>query len=264
MPNKPIGYIVWLTAMCLAAVLITVGIFSLLVPIPSRETPFYFAISALCAAELICFAWLANYRLSRFYHVRASGATRITIHVLIVAYFFLTLIFALVLAPSPEDKTRFFNAVTLVYAAFVFLLLFAAGMLYAKDINLQAETAEIRGESRSSKLMQADVEGICMSLRESAKANSGDVAAVDRVVKKMEALQTSLQYAPGKKPGTPEEDERSIEDINNKINSRLDALRQSIGNMDGPDGFGEKLNGVDSTVNEIEMLLKQRQQRLLV
>ena len=34
--------------------------------------------------------------------------------------------------------------------------------------------------------------------------------------------------------------------------------------MDGPGGFDEKLKGVDATVNEIEMLLKQRQQRLLV
>ena len=264
MPKKPIGYIIWLTAMSLAAVLITVGIFSLLVPLESRGTPFYFAISALCAAELICFAWLVNYRLSRFFQIRASGATRITIHVLIVAYFFLTLIFALVLAPSPEEKARFFNAVTLVYAAFVFLLLFAAGMLYAKDINLQAETAEIQSESRSLKLMQVDIEGICMSLRESAKANSADVAAVDRVVKKIEALKTSLQYAPGKKPGTAEEDEQSIEDINEEINARLNELTQNVADMDGPDGFGDKLNAVDATVNQIEMLLKKRQQRLLV
>ena len=264
MENKPIGYIVWLAVMCLVAVSITVALFLVLVPLASRGYAFYFAVSVLCAAELVCFAWLVNYRLSRFYEIRISGATQITIHVLIGVYFLVTVIFALVLAPSPSESKGFFDAVTLVYAASVFALLLAASMLYAKDIGLQAEGAAIRAESRPLRLLEVDVEQICMTLRDSAKASSTDPAAVDRVVKKIEALRTSLQYAPPKKPGTLEEDERSIEDINNKINSRLKALTQSVANMGGPDGFGEKLNALDSTVNEIEMLLKQRQQRLLV
>jgi len=264
MSDKPIGYIVWLAVMCLVAVSITVALFLVLVPLASRGYAFYFAVSVLCAAELVSFAWLVNYQLSRCYEIRISGATQVTIHVLIGVYFLVTVIFALVLSPSPSESKGFFNAVTLVYAMSVFALLLAASMLYAKDISLVAEGAEIRAESRPLRLMEVDAEQICMTLRESAKKNSGDVAAVDRVVKKIEGLRTSLQYAPGKKPGTLEEDERSIEDINNKINSRLDALRQGIADMGGPDGFGEKLNTVDSTVNEIEMLLKQRQQRLLV
>ena len=264
MSNRPIGYIVWLAVMCLAAVSITVALFLVLVPLSSRGYAFYFAVSVLCAAELVCFAWLVNYRLSRFYEIRISGATQITIHVLIGVYFLVTVIFALILAPSPSESKGFFNVVTLVYAMSVFALLLAASMLYAKDISLVAESVQIRTQSRPLRVLEVDTEQLCMTLRESAKKNSGDVAAVDRVVKKIEGLRTSLQYAPGKKPGTLEEDERSIEDINNKINSRLEALRQSIANMGGPDGFGEKLSGVDSTVNEIEMLLKQRQQRLLV
>ena len=264
MQNKPIWYIVWLAVMCLVAVSITVAIFLVLVPPASRGYAFYFAVSVLCAAELVCFAWLVNYRLSTFYEIRISGATQITIHVLIGAYFLVTVIFALILAPSPSESKGFFNAVTLVYAASVFALLLAASMLYAKDIGLQAEGAAIRAESRPLRVLELDVEQICMTLRESARKNAGDVAAVERVVKKIEGLRTSLQYAPGKKPGTLEEDERSIEDINNKISSRLEALTKSTGNMGGPDGFGQKLSAVDSTVNEIEMLLKQRQQRLLV
>lgn len=264
MENKPIGYIVWLAVMCLVAVSITVALFLVLVPLASRGYAFYFAVSVLCAAELVCFAWLVNYRLSGFYEIRISGATQITIHVLIGVYFLVTVIFALILAPTPSESNRFFNAVTLVYAASVFALLLAASMLYAKDISLVAENAEIRAQSRPLRLLEVDVEQICVTLRESARKNSGDVAAVDRVVKKIEALRTSLRYAPGKKPGTLEEDERSIEDINNKINGRLGALTQSVANMGGPDGFGQKLSAVDSTVNEIEMLLKRRQQQLLV
>lgn len=264
MQNKPIGYIVWLAVMCLVAVSITVALFLVLVPLASRGYPFYFAISVLCAAELVCFAWLVNYRLSTFYEIRISGATQITIHVLIGVYFLVTVIFALILAPSPSESKGFFNAVTLVYAASVFALLLAASMLYAKDIGLVAENAQIRAQSRALRVLELDADQLCMTLRDSAKKNSGDVAAVDRVIKKIEGLRTSLQYAPGKKPGTLEENQRSIEDINAKISSRLDALTKSIANMGGPDGFGERLAGVDSTVNEIEMLLKQRQQRLLV
>ncbi|MBN2271035.1 MAG: hypothetical protein JXN61_10495 [Sedimentisphaerales bacterium] len=264
MQNKPIGYIVWLAVMCLVAVSITVALFLVLVPLASRGYPFYFAISVLCAAELVCFAWLVNYRLSTFYEIRISGATQITIHVLIGVYFMVTVIFALVLAPSPSESKGVFNAVTLVYAASVFALLLAASMLYAKDIGLVAERAEIQAQSRPLRLLEVDVEQICMTLRDSARKNSGEVAAVERVVKKIEGLRTSLQYAPGKKPGTLEEDERNIEAINNKISSRLEALTQSIADMSGPEGFARKLGAVDSTVNEIEMLLKQRQQRLLV
>src|SRR3990172_8962171 len=249
MQNKPIGYIVWLAIMCLVAVSITVALFLVLVPLASRGYAFYFAVSVLCAAELVCFAWLVNYRLSRFYEIRISGATQITIHVLIGAYFLVTVIFALILAPSPSESKGFFNAVTLVYAASVFALLLAASMLYAKDIALVAENVRIRAQGRALRVLELDAEQICMTLRDSARKNSGDVAAVDRVVKKIEGLRTSLQYAPGRKPGTLEEDERRIEDINNKINSGLEALTQSVANMGGPDGFGQKLNAVDSTVN---------------
>ena len=68
----------------------------------------------------------------------------------------------------------------------------------------------------------------------------------------------------GKKPGTFEQDDRSIEDINDKINSQITTLTQRVADMGGPDGFDEKLKAVDTIVNEIEMLLKQRQQQLLV
>jgi len=265
MRNSPIGYIVWLAIMCLAAVGITVGIFCLLVPVPSREAPFYFAVSLLCAAELVGFAWLANYRLSRHFRIRVGGATQITIHFLIVVYFVLTLVFALVLAPSAEDSRRFFNGVTLAYAAFVFILLFGAGMLYAKDINLRGEAAEIRGESRGLKVMQVDVERLCGALRESASANPGDAARVERVVKKIEALRTSLEYAPGGKPGTLEEEsERSVSDVNEKIAGQLNELMQGAAAAGGGERLADKLDAIESVVNNIEMLLKERQQQLLV
>jgi len=264
MENKPIGYIVWLAVMCLVAVSITVAIFLVLVPLASRGYAFYFAVSVLCAAELVCFAWLVNYRLSRFYEIRISGATQITIHVLIGVYFLVTVIFALVLAPSPSEGKGFFDAVTLVYAASVFALLLAASMLYAKDIGLQAEGAAIRAESRPLRLLEADVEQICMTLRDSARASSTDPAAVDRVVKKIEALRTSLRYAPPRKPGTLDESgERSVRDINKKITSQFDELTQSAANIGG-ERLGEKLAAIESTVNQIEMLLKRRQQQLLV
>jgi len=264
MSNKPIGYIVWLAVMCLVAVSITVALFLVLVPLASRGYAFYFAVSVLCAAELVCFAWLVNYQLSRSYEIRISGVTQITIHVLIGVYFLVTVIFALILAPSPSESKGFFNAVTLLYAMSVFALLLAASMLYAKDISLVAESAQIRAQSRPLRLMEVDVEQICMTLRESAKKNSGDAAAVDRVAKKIEALRTSLQYAPGMKPGTLEEDQRSVQDINEKINSELSALTQCVADAGAGGGFGDKLDAIDSTVEKIEMLLKQRQQRLLV
>ena len=264
MENKPIGYVVWLALMFLAACLITIAIFLVMVSSKDRGAGFYLGVSALCAAEFVCFAWLANYRLSRYYKIRISGATQITIHVLIGAYFFMTVVFALVLAPSPSQSEGFFNAVSLLYAALTFLLLLAASMLYAKDIGLQAEGAAIRAESRPLRLLDVDVEQICMTLLDSAKASSTDSAAVDRVVKKIEALRTSLQYAPPRKPGTLDESgERSVRDINKKITNQFDELTQSAGNISG-ERLGEKLAAIESTVNQIEMLLKQRQQQLLV
>ncbi|MBN2137902.1 MAG: hypothetical protein JW720_08845 [Sedimentisphaerales bacterium] len=265
MPNKPILYIVWLAGMCLAAVAITVGLFSVMIPPQSRETPFYFALSILCAAELVGFAWLAGYSLSKHFQIRISGATRITIHVLIGAYFLITLLFALGIAPAPEDAGRILNGVTLVYAALVFVLLFAAGMLYARDIGLRTETAADGAESRDLKLVKLDVETIRTALRESAKMHSADAAAVERVAKKIEAIATSLQYAPGAKPAAAEEDGwRSVQDLNDKIKSEIETLSRTVADMSDPATFEEKLNAVDATANKIETLLKQRQQQLLV
>ena len=264
MQNKPIGYVVWLAVMFLAATLITTAIFLAMVPSGDRGAGFYLGLSALCAAEFVCFAWMANYRLSRHYKLRISGATQIIIHILIGIYFLVTVVFAIVLAPSHPESEGFFNAVSLSYAALTFLLLLGASMLYARDISLQAEGAAIRAESRPLRLLETDVEQICATLRESARGGSSDAAAVDRLVKKIEALRTSLQYAPPKKSGTLDENgERSVREINKKIAGELSELSKSAADL-GSGQPGQKLGAIESTVNRIEMLLKERQQQLLV
>jgi hypothetical protein len=73
---RVIGYIVWLAIMCLVGVAITVALFLELVPLAKRGDGFYLVVSMVCAAELVCFAWLVNYRLSRFYEYSNRAAPR--------------------------------------------------------------------------------------------------------------------------------------------------------------------------------------------
>ncbi len=267
MKNQPVaGTLVWTSVLFLLASLIIVAIFLTAVPPSGRNTGFYVWLATLCMATFVCFAWTTNYTISRRTGRRASGAVMVMVHFLIVLWFIITVILAFVGAKWSAESGRYTDTLGLMYAALTFMFLLGASALYRRDLAVQQEDRVTQVQRVRLQVHTEEVNQVCYDLRKWANENADHTVAVDRLVKKLEGVRTSLDFSPPGKIGTLEEsDGRNVHEINNKIVTVLEELKSRLAELQrGSSDPAERLAGIDNITNRIESLLRQRQQQLLI
>jgi len=266
--RQPIlGSLLWITVLFLLGALITISAFMLLVPPERRGTGFFLALTAICAAEFVGFAWTANYFLSLRSDFRVSGATQILIHLLIVGWFVITVLFSLVMAPasSAQGDPSWTRWVIVIYVALTFLYFVAAIALYSRDATLQAVDRLTQGERQELQVRVGDVDRAVLAIRNWAKQAPDQSAAADRLVKRLDGIRTGLQYAPPAKAGAMEESgPRSVQAVNAQIGKQLEELGACVAGFGGSaDAASRSAGAVGGILDQIDSLLEQRQQLLL-
>jgi hypothetical protein len=219
----------------------------------------------LCGGEFIIFAWTVNYGISR--HGRGlTGATLRIIHLMMIWWFVIALPLATVGGLMGWRYSRWHDLVAELFAIMTFLFFVGATMIYAKDLELQAEDRATQPERVELQVWVTAVEQAGEELRRFAAEHADHVVPVDRLIKKLDALRTSLQHAPPGKFGVHEEDSgRSASQYNARIVVILEELQAKVTKAcAGGEETPARLRELDELANRFESLLRQRQQFLLV
>jgi len=267
MKKQPVaGTLIWLTILFMLTTLVIMAIFLTSVPPEGRNTGFYVWMMAVCTAALVCFLWTANTVLAARCGRRASGAALLTIHGMIAVWFCITLVLAFVGAQWSAATGQYTDKLAILYAAMTLLMLMGASALYARDMAVQREDAAAQPQRKELQLEVVDVEEICSNLRAWAADNGEHVTAVDRLVKMIEGIRTSLDFAAPGKVGTLEEGAgQDVHDLNVKIIATLEELGSRVAELQqGSSDPGERIEGMTEVVRRIESMLKKRQQHLLI
>ncbi|MFH0965819.1 MAG: hypothetical protein V2A58_17620 [Planctomycetota bacterium] len=257
--------VIWLSVMFLAAAIITILAFLTAVSPADRHRPFYIWMAVACAAEFVLFAWTANWSVSRRSPGTITGATRIMIHVLIVIWFLVTLVTAFVATHPRQEQSYYNDRIAIAYAAFTLLFFFGSYLLYAKDLVIQREDRIAQADRLELRAHVADVEEVAQSLRRIADRNPDSAVAIDRLLKRLDAVRTGLDFAPPGKIGTWEEDgARHVDEINARIIGELQELTKSVSDLEsGAGSFADGSARLDAVVGRIESSLRRRQHQLL-
>lgn len=260
------GTLLWLAIMFMLTTLIIIATFLTAVPPEARNTGFYTWMLTVCTAAFVCFMWTANYVISWRGGRRASGATMLTIHGLIVVWFVITLILAMVGAQWSARSGQYTDWLAIIYAALTLLLLMGASALYARDLAVQREDDVGQSQRRELQVEVVDVDEICRSLRAWSADNDSHAVVVDRLVKTLEGIRTSLDFAAPGKVGTLEEGlGRDVHDINVKIATTLGELAPRLAELRrGSSDPAERIEGMAEVARRVDSLLRKRQQQLLI
>lgn len=266
MSRQPVaGAIIWWIAVMFGlAELITITIFHVTVSPECWNTQFYLWMCAVLAAEFVVFAWTANYALAARYGRGAqSGAVLIQLHLMALAWLVLTIALAVV-ATSPTSQGSY--TLGIVYAILTFFFLLGGSALFFKDLALRREDRVTQAQRVELQVRVGDVEQFCQDLRGWTARNPAQLVAVDRLVKRLEGIRTSLDFAPPGKSGTLEEGRnRDVFDLNAEIAAAADTFRNELQPLLAGSGDpAGRLAALDATAGSIESLLRRRQQRLLV
>ena len=257
--------VVWLSVMFLAAAIITIFAFLTAVPPADRGRPFYIWMAVACAAELLFFAWTANWSISRRSPGTTTGATRVMIHVLIAVWFLITLVTAFVATHQRQEMSYYNDRIAIAYAALTLLFFFGSYLLYAKDLTIQREDRITQADRLELRAHVADVEKVSDSLRRLGADSPDSALVLDRLAKRLDAVRTGLDFAPPGKIGALEEDgDRHVDEINARIIGEIRELAESVRDLEAGAGpFDDRVAPVDSIVARIESSLRQRQHQLL-
>ncbi len=266
MSSKPplVGSIVWWIAVMFGlAEIITITIFHVAVSPEHWKGAFYLWMLTVLAAEFVFFAWTANYALaSRVGRRSMGGAVLIQIHMLIVAWLVITGVMAVLASPATGGSIN----IGIAYAIITFLFLFGASALYLKNLAIQREERVTMPQRVELQMRVGDVEVLARDLRAWGAQNTPHLAAAERLAKKLDAVRTSLDFAPPGKRGTIEEGEaREVSDINAQIMVAAERLKTGLRELRGaPPDPDASLRSLDTLADELETLCRQRQQRLLI
>jgi len=257
--------VVWLSVMFLAAAIITIFAFLTAVPPADRGRPFYIWMAVACAAELLFFAWTANWSISRRSPRTITGATRVMIHVLIAVWLLITLLTAVIATHLKQDMSYYNDRIAIAYAALTLLFFFGSYLLYSKDLVIQREDKITQADRLELRAHVVDVEEVSESLRRLAADNPDSGITLDRLVKRLDAVRTGLDFAPPGKIGVLEEDGgRHVDEINARIIGEIQELADSVRDLESGTGpLDDRAGRVDSIVARIESSLRQRQHQLL-
>ena len=257
--------VLWPAILFLLAAMITIAIFHTAIPQERRGMDFYLWMSVVCAAEMVGFAWIVNYWLTQQRGRGASGATLQTIHVMIALWFLITLGFAWWSQRQAAEGSRHSEVVAEVYAVLTFLSLFGASAIYIREMRIQTEDRAARPERLELQVLTGEVEQGCEAVRAWAARYAEHTAAAERLVKRLEAIGTSLRFAPPGRSGTQEDSAIDVSQHNARITAAIAELKGRIADTapppGGPAAYLETLN---SAVDRIESLLRERQQSLVL
>jgi hypothetical protein len=239
------------SAFALLVVLVTTGIFFVLVAPEARSTPFFFWLSILCTAEFVAFAWYANGLVAAGTGQQLTGATRMTIHVLIAGWFAVTLVASTVLAHSPDYQPATLDRIGVLYAVLTLLLFLAVSALYSRDLRAQREDDEAQVDRQSLRHHLVDVEQLAAVLRRAVASEPEQAVSIDRLLKRLDGLKTDFEYASPRSTGDVAEPmERIVEQI-----KRLCACEADIGG----ENLGAGITEATSCLERLELLFRERQ-----
>ncbi len=258
--------VIWPLMMFVLAALITIVIFLAAVAPGDRGIAFYVGMAVLCGGEFIIFAWVINYWISRQGR-GLSGATLRIIHLMMIWWFLIALPVAMVVGGMAGWRySRWHDVAAELLAVMTFLFFLGATMIYAKDLELQAEDRATRPERIELQVWVTAMEQACDQLRHLASEQADHAVAVDRLTKKLDAVRTSLQHAPPGKIGVHEEEGgRSASQYNARIVVSLEELQAKLSKAcAGGQETPARLRELDELASRLESLLRQRQQFLLV
>jgi len=255
----------WPLLMFLMAALITIVIFLTAVSPGDRGIAFYVWMAVLCGGEFVIFAWSVNYSLSR--HGRGlSGATLRVVHWMMIWWFIFTVPAAITGGLSEWRFSQYHDVVAELFAIGSFLYFLGATVLCLKDLELQAEDRATQPERVELQVWATAVDQAKEELRRFGAEHPDQTVAVDRLVKKLEAVRTSLQHAPPGKIGVHEEEGgRSARQYNAQIVALIEGLQPKVASLcAGGEDAPARLRELEELANRCESLLRQRQQFLLV
>ncbi len=260
-----LGRVIWAQMMFLLAALITIVVFLAAVPPSDRRIGFYVWMAVLCGGEFVIFTWAINYRSSR--HGRGiSGATLQIIHLMMIWWFLIAVPVAAVGALTTWRSSQFHDLVAELLAILVFFFFLGATILYSKDLAIQAEERATEPERVELQVWATTVQQACDDLRSFASTHDDHAVYVERLVKKLDAIGTSLQHAPPGKIGVREEKGgRSVRQYNARIVALIEELRDKVVRVcASSEDISGRLDDLDQLLGRLESLLRQRQQFLLV
>lgn len=252
----------WLAGIFVLAAIITITIFHAFVPPENWGATFYIWMTAILGGEFVFFAWLANYGLRRrFGPGRNDGAVLLSIHGMILGWLLIGIALAVVAGAS-----GFGWRLSLVYAALTFFLLFGASALYINNLRTLAEDRAALAQRVDLQVRASDIEQAARDLRAWGTENRAHLGDAERVAKKLDAARTSLDFAPPGKPGTLEEGQaRGVADLNAQIGVAIGRLTADLRQLrTAPADPAAGLRALDAGSEELDSLLRQRQQRLLI
>jgi len=257
--------LVWLAIPFLILVMLTIAVFLTFSSPESRDKFFYLWLIVACTAEYVFFAWAANRLLRRHMGRSVSGATQLTIYVMIVIWLALILGATFLMAQDAVPANRYSDKIALACAILTFLFLAGAIMLYAQDMRISGETARTMSARADLRIRTRDINFACDALRDAQSKNPDHAVDLDRLVKRLDAARTAMDYAPPSKLETAEDDGASqVYDVNRRIIAEVSMLRQSAERLrDGARNVKKEIENVRSEIDNIESMLRERQQILL-
>lgn len=263
---RGLGEIAWLLIMFLLAALITIVLFLSAVAPESRGVAFYVWMAVVCTGEFVFFAWSVNYSAVRRHGRGVSGATLHIVHAMIGIWFLIGILLAVVGGLLPGKGDQYHDVVAELFAVLTFVFLFAASSLYAKDLETQAEDRVTQPERVELQVWATAVDRARDELRRFGQEHADHTVAVDGLIKKLDAIHTSLQHAPPGKTGVQEEESgRSVSKFNTQIIALLEKLQTIVAGLStARESSLARLKDLEHLAVQCESLLRQRQQFLLV
>ncbi len=258
-----------------------------------RGSGFYIWMTVVCAAELVLFAWTANWYFSSQSSKKVSGAVVIIIHVMIVIWVIGTIYTASAMTSrktiekftkgvvdiveehlpygvagqktDESDANRFNDPIAFLYMGFTLIFFIGAVFLYTADMAHQEKDYITQTERKNVSVRVPDTEFASSTLKKACAVYPDSAVRIDRLAKRIEGISTSLHYAPPAKPGTREEQGGvSVADINLEINNEVTLLMQSLSRFNNDAaGTDSACAEVDAIVSRLELLVQRRQDRLL-
>ncbi len=259
----PVAEIILANVIFFLIALVTIIAFLTVVGPESRDPTFYIWLSIVCAAELIIFVWSEGWVIEKRAGRRVSGAARITVNAMIGIWLLITIVVAFTMTAAP--KGRYQDYVSLIYLVLTLLFLIGASTLYARDLGMQDEAAATQMERFQLRAHAFDVFQARQALRRMAASNPELVSRIDRLSKRLDGINTSLDYVSPAKAGTWEEEgSRFTAQITSLIITKLDQFSDKLRSAEAANQEKVQiLEDLESRISEIESLLAQRQTYLL-